>query len=141
MACGLTAGRRGEQKPGISKYPQLRWVRSDGWIFRAVIRQSRRLRICGGSDVVTKFSRRRRKVVTPTSHQPHSNSLTPKPKITLQLQNRRSQQSKKYFCHKNPHFTRFSSPRRPNPVLSALFCNQKEAVQPDWGVTVSGKIT
>ena len=55
MACGLTAGRRGAQKPGISKYPQLRWVRSDGWIFRAVIRQSRRLRICGGSEVVTRF--------------------------------------------------------------------------------------
>src|SRR6266581_3029875 len=67
MACGLTAGRRGEQKPGISKYPQLRWVRSDGWIFRAVIRQSRRLRICGGSEVVTKFFRRRRKVVTPVA--------------------------------------------------------------------------
>src|SRR6266404_4584341 len=55
MACGLTAGRRGEQKPGISKYPQLRWVRSDGWIFRAVIRRSSRLRICGGSKVVTRF--------------------------------------------------------------------------------------
>src|SRR6266568_2931511 len=68
MACGLTAGRRGAQKPGISKYPQLRWVRSDGWIFRAVIRQSRRLRICGGSEVVTKFSRRRRKVVTPEEY-------------------------------------------------------------------------
>src|SRR6266700_6738180 len=27
MACGLTAGRRGEQKPGISKYPRLRWAR------------------------------------------------------------------------------------------------------------------
>src|SRR5204863_4776642 len=31
MACGLTAGRRGEQKPGISKYPQLRRARI-GWL-------------------------------------------------------------------------------------------------------------
>src|SRR6266436_3526375 len=28
---------------------------SDGWIFRTVIRQSRLLRICGGSEVVTRF--------------------------------------------------------------------------------------
>src|SRR5204863_9353624 len=68
MACGLTAGRRGEQKPGISKYPQLRWARI-GWLdlqnSHSTITPATYLLVV--PRLLPDFSRRRRKVVTPFS--------------------------------------------------------------------------
>src|SRR6266568_1194215 len=85
MACGLTAGRRGNKNRGYQNILSCGGRESDGWIFRTVIRQSRLLRICGGSEVVTRFFQ----ASSQSSHTHVVSALTVKAQGNIFLRNAR----------------------------------------------------